>query len=238
MITILRFLYQWIIAFPILLVDTAFTAFFTLFTTCWNSSKWVFSVQAWWARMFCYLFGIRVTVDGLENIEENHSYVFVANHQSMYDIFAIYGWLPVVFKWVMKQELRKVPFIGFGCQAAGHIFIERGKGMSAMRSLEKAKQTLQGGVSIVIFPEGTRSHDGQVSRFKRGAFSLATQLDLPVVPISLSGCYEVLSRKDILVHRHPIHLHVDRPIMLREEYGSDDQKAMEAVRAVIVKNKH
>ena len=118
-------LYQYCIAIPLLLLFTIFTAVFTVICCPWRNSEFVHRVQMFWSRSFCYLLFIPVTIDGVENIREGQSYVFVSNHQSMYDVFVIYGWLPVIFKWLMKAELRKVPFVGIACKAAGHIFVDR-----------------------------------------------------------------------------------------------------------------
>lgn len=196
---VLIFLYQWFIAFPILLFMTAFTAIFTVFTMPWKNSEFVHKEQQLWSRLFYWLFFIDVKVEGAENLRKGQSYVFVSNHESYFDVWLIYGWLPVVFKWLMKAELRKVPFIGFGCAAAGHIFIERNHLKAAKNSIEKAKKTLTNGVSVVIFPEGTRTNDGTVQEFKLGAFQIAFDIDLPVVPITIIGPYKIMPRGAWLV---------------------------------------
>jgi 1-acyl-sn-glycerol-3-phosphate acyltransferase len=113
-----------------------------------------------------------------------------ANHQSIFDIFAIYGWLPNIFKWIMKAELRKIPLVGKACETAGHIFIDRTNPVSAKISLEKAENQLKNGVSVVIFPEGTRTKTGNPGVFKKGAFRIATDLRLPILPVTIRGSFE------------------------------------------------
>ena len=103
-------------------------------------------------RLFCWIMFVRVKIEGLENLNRKQSYVVACNHQSMYDIFVIYGWLPMFFKWIMKAELRKIPLVGKACESAGHIFINRSSAMAAKHSLEKAEAQLQNGVSVVVFP--------------------------------------------------------------------------------------
>ena len=225
-------LYQYLIAWPILVVLTAFTAIFTVCTVFWRNAEFVHKVQQFWSRSFFWLMFLPVSVDGAEHIQPGQSYVFVANHQSMFDVWLVYGWLPVIFKWLMKAELRKVPFVGTGCKAAGHIFVDRRNAKASMESLKEVERQLVGGVSTVIFPEGTRSKDGEVGRFKRGAFQIAWDLGLPVIPLSLSGCFDVLPKGKPFVHRHPVHMHIGKAIDLKKY--ADSNEAIEAVREAVI----
>lgn len=209
----LYIIYQTLIALPILLVITILTALTTIIALPWKNAEWVHKVQMFWARCFCWLMFIPVEVEGVENIEKGRSYIFVSNHQSAYDIFVIYGYLPVIFKWLMKQELKKIPLVGWACKAAGHIFIDRKNPQSAVESIRQVEAALVNGVSTVIFPEGTRSKDGQVGRFKRGAFQVALDLHLPIVPVSLTGCYAVMNRYAWHVTRHRIKMKIGSPIL-------------------------
>ena len=206
------YLYQAVFAMPVFFLITVYTAFFTLFTTKWKNSDFVHRTQQFWAKSYLKLAFLPVTVEGTEKLDMKQSYVFVSNHQSTTDVFLIYGWLPSVFKWIMKQELRKVPFIGCGCAAAGHIFIERQNKRHALESIGNAEQVLHDGVCVVVFPEGTRSTNGQVGRFKRGAFHIAQELQLPIVPISLSGCYETVPKGKLFVRWHPVKMYIGDPI--------------------------
>lgn len=212
----LYIIYQALIALPILLVVTILTALTTIIALPWKNAEWIHKLQMFWARCFCWLMFIPVEVKGIENIQKGQSYVFVSNHQSAFDIFVIYGYLPVIFKWLMKQELRKIPFVGSACAAAGHIFIDRKNPQAAMESIHRVEAALVNGVSTVIFPEGTRSKDGQIGRFKRGAFQIALDLHLPIIPISLTGCYEVMSRDAWHVTRHPITMKIGKPILAQD----------------------
>jgi len=224
-------LYQYLIAWPLLVLLTAFTAFFTICTVRWRNAEWVHKEQQFWSRSFFWLMFLPVSVDGAEHIRPGQSYVFVANHQSMFDVWLVYGWLPVIFKWLMKAELRKVPFIGSGCKAAGHIFVERRNAKAAMESLKEVEKQLTGGVCTVIFPEGTRSLNGELGRFKRGAFQIAIDLGLPVIPLSLSGCFDVMPKGALAVRRHSVHMHIGEPIDLKQY--SDPNDAIEAVRSAV-----
>lgn len=225
-------LWQYLIAWPLLMVLTVFTAVFTVCTVFWKNAEFVHKVQQFWSRSFFWLMFLPVSVDGQEHIVPGQSYVFVANHQSMFDVWLVYGWLPVIFKWLMKAELRKVPFVGTGCKAAGHIFIDRRNAKAAMESLKEVEKQLVNGVCTVIFPEGTRSLNGEVGRFKRGAFQIAWDLGLPVIPLSLDGCYEVLPKGKPFVYRAPVHMHIGEPIDLKQ--FSDQNEAIEAVRNAVI----
>ena len=227
-------LYQYIIVWPIMVVLTLFTAVFTMIFVPFRNAEFVHRVQQFWSRSFYRLMFLPVTVEGLEHIQPGQSYVFVSNHQSMFDVWLIYGWLPVIFKWLMKAELRRVPFVGIACKAAGHIFVDRKNPKAAMESMENIKKQLKDGVCTVIFPEGTRTKDGQVGRFKRGAFQIALDLKLPIIPISLSGCYDVLPKGKPFVYRRPVRMYVGKPIDITQFENNND--AIDFVRNKVIEN--
>jgi len=148
----------------------------------------------------------------MERLNPRESYVFALNHQSIFDIFVVYGWLPFCFKWMMKAELRKIPLIGKACEAAGHIFINRSNPVAARQSLERAEAQLVNGISAVIFPEGTRTYTGEMGVFKRGAFRIATDLSLPIVPVTLRGSFERMHRNSANVTPGLIEMYVHEPL--------------------------
>ncbi len=141
--------------------------------------------------------------------------MIISNHQSLYDIFVIYGWLGIDIKWVMKKELAKIPGIGFGSKKVGHIFLDRSNSRVALESLNEAKRKLVDGTSVVIFPEGTRSKTGQLGTFKKGAFKLALDLNLPILPITILGTKDILPTGTIdlmpgkvtMIIHEPIEIH-------------------------------
>lgn len=205
-------IYIWLIAIPLIAILTILTAILTMIISpFFPKSCFAHAIPKTWAKLICFLLLIRVKIFGKENIDTNQSYVYVSNHQSIIDIFVIYGWLPSVFKWLMKAELFKIPFVGWACKAAGHIFIDRSVGIEVNKSIVAAEQILQNGVSVVIFPEGSRTYDGKMQRFKRGAFRIANDLNLPILPITLHDSYERLPRNHgpkfnygtVEMHFHP-----------------------------------
>lgn len=210
---ILFFLYQWLIASPILLVITIVVALSTIvLSPLLPNSRLSYHPARFWARMCCMICFVRVEVAGLELLDPCQSYVFLLNHQSIFDIFVVYGWFPFIFKWMMKAELRKIPLVGKACEAAGHIFIDRSNPIAAKHSLEKAELQLRNGVSVVVFPEGTRTYTGRMGQFKRGAFRIATDLSLPIVPVTLRGSFERMNRKTFNVTPGVIHVQVHMPV--------------------------
>ena len=210
---ILYIIYQICIGLPIFLVLTLLTALTTMLG-CWlgNGHFWGYYPGKIWSQLTCWVFLLTVKVEGHENIDHNTSYVFVANHQGAFDIFLIYGFLGRNFKWMMKQSLRNIPLVGKACQSAGFIFVDRSSPRQIYRTIKYAERILQGGTSLVVFPEGRRTFTGQMNPFKKGAFFLADQLQLPVVPMTISGSFDILPRTGKLLHWHPLKLTIHKPI--------------------------
>lgn len=206
-------IYQWILIFPFLVVITILVALSTtLLSPLLPNSKLSYHPARLWSRICCKVLFVKVSVVGLEHLSPTKSYVFAINHQSVFDIFVVYGWFPFIFKWLMKAELRKIPLVGKACAAAGHIFIDRTNPIAAKHSLEKAETQLKNGISLVVFPEGTRTHTGQMGKFKRGAFRVATDLGLPIVPVTLRGSFERMHRNTFNVTPGTIDLIIHQPI--------------------------
>lgn len=132
--------------------------------------------------------------------------------KALFDIFLIYGFLGRNFKWMMKKSLRKIPFVGKACESAGHIFVERGNPKKMVAMMRKAEASLKDGVSLVVFPEGARTFTGHMGYFKRGAFQLADDLQLAVVPVTIDGSFEILPRTGKWIHRHSLTLTIHEPI--------------------------
>jgi 1-acyl-sn-glycerol-3-phosphate acyltransferase len=184
-----------------------------------------------WAWLLTHASFVRVRVSGRELLAPDRSYVVMANHQGNFDILALYGYFGRQFRWVIKQELRKVPFLGWGCAAIGHIFVDRRDSRRAFASLEAAKPRLAGGVSVIFFPEGTRSPDGQLAAFKKGGFVMARQLDLEIVPVSISGSYAVLPKGCLFPQPGSLEVRLHPPIAPADV--PDNAELVARVRAAI-----
>lgn len=228
----LYIIYQYLIAFPLIIVVTLFTAIFTILCFPWKNGKAPRAVQVFWSRSVLWFLLIPIKVTGQENVDPKQSYVFVANHQSFLDVFAVYGWLPNNFKWLMKKEIRKVPFVGTACAVAGHIFVDRSNPRAALQSMDHIKKELVDGISTVIFPEGTRTKTGEMGRFKQGAFKIAMDMGLPVVPLSLGGFFKAMPSGQAFANpRARVSLHIGKPIDISQ--FNDINEAMEYLREQI-----
>ncbi|MDR2117963.1 MAG: 1-acyl-sn-glycerol-3-phosphate acyltransferase [Tannerellaceae bacterium] len=223
MIRILYSIYIWVIFFPVFLLLTILTALTTL-AGCLLGGERIFSYYPGmiWSRAACYLALCPVKVRGREHIRPGQSYIFVANHQGAFDIFLIYGFLGTPIKWMMKAGLRKIPFVGAACRAAGFIFVDQ-SASRASRSIKEAGLALKRGASMAIFPEGSRTPTGRMGRFRRGAFQLAVDLNLPLVPITLNGPYKVLPIGSLQVKRHRMEMIIHPPLAAEDaETGRRD----------------
>lgn len=213
-------LYQLFIAAPLFAVYTIFTVLLiAVGCTIGDGHYWGYYPGRWWGKVAIRLFLLPVKVIGRENIDEGHSYVFAANHQGAFDIFLIYGFLGRNIKWMMKAGILKIPLVGYACKKSHQIIVDKRGPKHIRQSYEAAYHTLQGGNSVAVFPEGARTHDGLMQPFKRGAFQLAQQLSLPIVPMTINGSFDVMprSRDWHFIRRHTLTLTIHKPIMPREE---------------------
>lgn len=207
-------IYQCLIMVPIIVVSTIITALVTIIGSLLGGGKtWGYYPEIVWSRIFCWLAFVKVKVSGRENIDPATSYVFVCNHQSSYDIFAIYGYLGHNFRWMMKASLRKIPFVGFACECSRQIYVDKSNPAALRRTMKRAEMQLRDGMSLVVFPEGARTHDGRMHRFRRGAFVLADEFHLPVVPVTIDGAYSVMPRTARLPLPGTIRITIHKPIM-------------------------
>ncbi len=168
---------------------------------------------------------VKVEVTGRENIDKHTSYVFIANHQGAYDIFLIFGYLNHNFKWMMKKSLEKIPFVGYACKVSKHIMVDHSSATAIQQTMENAKKILQGGMSLVVFPEGSRTPDGKIKPFKRGAFMLATEFGLPIVPLTINGSFSVMKKSSFAINPGKITLTIHKPIPQPE--GEKSKEKME-----------
>lgn len=207
-------IYQFLIAFPLLLVATVLAATITIIGSALGLGH-VFGYWPghYWAKVFCWLSLVRVRVHREAHIEKGKSYVFVANHQGAYDIFAIYGYLGHDFRWMMKKALERIPLVGFSCRVSGHIYVDNSSPGAVRETMATAEKRLARGMSVVVFPEGSRSRNGHMAAFRRGAFSLAMEFGLPVVPITINGAYDILPRGASLPRYGTIDLTIHKPIL-------------------------
>jgi 1-acyl-sn-glycerol-3-phosphate acyltransferase len=187
-----------------------------------------------WAPGLLHGAGARLEVHGLERVDWSRPHVFVANHQSMIDICALFRALPVPVRFVLKQELAKVPFVGWYARAMGMVFIERASARSSARRLHAAVDVVRGGASVCAFPEGTRSRDGRVGPFKGGAFQLAIEAGVCVVPVAIEGSGRVLPASGFRVRPGIIVLRIGDPLPTQGLAPHDRNTLAQQARAAVV----
>ena len=219
-------IYKWTIVAPFLALSTlvlgSTICVFSLFGMP-NFASDVFGTL--WARLNMAVSFMGIEVEGLDKIDRNQSYVVVANHQSLVDIYVLYGYLGIGIKWVMKKELRAVPVLGIACEMMGHVIIDRSNTEAAVRSINEARDRITNGVSIVFFPEGTRSRTGQLKPFKKGAFRLAQELGLPILPVTIHDTRYILPSDTTDLFPGKVKLQINDPIPTGEP-GLTDANAL------------
>jgi 1-acyl-sn-glycerol-3-phosphate acyltransferase len=178
-----------------------------------------------WGKIALMTNRVKVKVEGMKNLQGEGPYIFMSNHQGSYDIFALLGHLPFQFKWLAKRELFSVPFLGWTMAAAGYISIDREGTRKTVKALDKAAQKIREGISIVIFPEGSRSPDGSIQSFKKGGFTLAIKSRVPIVPIAISGSREIMPKESLTAIPGEIRIQMGRPIPT-QSYSLKDREAL------------
>lgn len=227
--------YKWLVFFPFLIASTLTFGFLAVFLLSMSASpKFVSNLcGAKWSRISSFMTPMCVSVSGRANIDPTCSYVIVSNHQSHYDVFVLYGWLGVDFKWVMKKELRSVPALGVACDKLGHIYIDRSDKKTALKSLLDAKKVIRDGTSVIFFPEGTRSRTGQMGDFKKGAFIMALDLGIPILPVTITGTGKILPPHTMDLMPGRVTMKIHKPIAVDGYSVETMGELMSTVRSVI-----
>ena len=226
--------YKWLFYIPFLAINTLiFGVLALLFSMIFNHRVGSYIGGVLWSKLNSWLVPMIVSVKGRENIQSNTSYIILTNHQSTYDIFLIYGWIGIDIKWIMKKELRKVPGLGFGSEKVGHIFLDRSNSRAALESLNAAKKKLVNGTSVVVFPEGTRSKTGTLGPFKRGAFKLAIDLGLPILPVTLINTRNVLPTGSFNILPAKVKMVIHKPVKIDSFDEKNMSELIEKVRNII-----
>ena len=222
----LKYLYQvyvWLFLLPVAALLTLAAGWLAvLVAALWSPEVASRNIATRWGRIISRITPVRVEVEGAEYADPGQSYVVVCNHQSLYDIFLVYGWLKLDLKWVMKAELRQMPGVGIGCYSLGHIFVERGNHEQTRKAVDEALERVGNGVGILFFAEGTRSIDGRLLPFKKGAFRFATSQQLPVLPVSIVGTRDIMASQSIMIVPGTMRMVIHPPIAAREDWGEKD----------------
>lgn len=196
-----------------------------------SASMWV--VRRWWSPVLLWAGGAKLEVTGLEHLDRKTPYIFVSNHQSTIDIPALFMALPFDTRFVAKKVLQYVPVMGWYMWLAKFVFVDRANHRDAVRSLDEAGERVRGGVSIIVFPEGTRSEDRTVLPFKKGPFALALKARVAVVPVAIEGSGVLMPKNSWNITPGPIKVSVGKPIP-PERFGDDREGLIREVRNCII----
>lgn len=178
-----------------------------------------------WAERVLRLNGVPVTVEGREHLVPGQPYVFISNHFSFADIWALFAALPDSLRFISKKELFKIPVLGMAMRKARHISIDRQNLQAAFAAYEEAAQAVRDGISAVVFAEGTRSRNGKLQAFKKGPFVLAIAAGVPIVPVWVEGTYEAFPPGAKVLRRRPITVRIGTP-MATTGLAYDDRDAL------------
>ena len=225
--------------FGLLLTFFLIVFIFILFPFIGMESGFPHRVSRVWSRIaFGFFCGVRLDVLGAENIDPNRNYIIVSNHRSYTDIFTASWSVPLDFRWLAKSSLFRIPLLGFAMRICGYIPVERERSISAMRSLDLTKKELLSGKSVWIFPEGTRTPGVKLGKFKRGAFLLAKETGVPVLPIVLVNTDKIFTHP-LVIRPNIVRVIVCAPVFYGEFEGEKkgEREAMsgfsESVRDII-----
>jgi 1-acyl-sn-glycerol-3-phosphate acyltransferase len=189
-----------------------------------------------WAWLILKTCGIKVSIDGLEHLDRRQTYVFASNHQSLFDIPILFAYFPLSFRILFKRSLLRIPFLGWHLWLCGHVPVDRENPVRARQSLDRAAEHIRRTGSVAIFPEGTRSRDGSIGRFKYGSFLLAIRAGVPVIPVTISESWRVMERGKVTVHPGRVRVYVDRPVPVDRFDEQSASELSQAVREIVIGN--
>ncbi|MEK9139160.1 MAG: lysophospholipid acyltransferase family protein [Bacteroidota bacterium] len=226
-----------VVRFVMAVVNSMFFATLELIVIVAGKNDRVFHALArGWAHTTLLICGVKVNVRGLEKVTRGRSYVYVSNHASMFDIPAVLASVPDQIRILYKKELNWIPIFGWGLKYGSYIAIDRRRGAEAMKSLEEAAKKIRTGASALLYAEGTRTLDGKLQPFKRGAFNLAMKAGVPVVPLTINGSYRLLPKRSIVVQPGEVELVLESPIEIKGAGKEEEMRLMDEVRAAIQKH--
>ena len=229
----IRTLFAMIVVF----VMTFFCALLIIFLYPFGSYNKITNKTALiWSKSIVWAAGAKIELHGLDKIDFGKSYVFAGNHQSHIDVVSVFSILPLTVRYIAKKELFRIPLFGWAMAASGTIKVDRSNREKSIKSIEQAGESIRNGVSVILFPEGTRSDDGEIHAFKKGAFVLATKSGVPVVPISISGTRKILEKHSLKLKSGIVKIVISDPIESSNYKLEEREKFANDVRQIIIKN--
>ncbi|MCP3678452.1 MAG: 1-acyl-sn-glycerol-3-phosphate acyltransferase [Deltaproteobacteria bacterium] len=226
---IVRTLLVWVVGVPVVIIIFLCILLSFPFDRSGNTTHW-FGRQ--WMRLLLALSNVKVEVVGADNLPDG-AVVMASNHQSAFDILALHAYLPIQFRWLAKKSLFKIPVVGWVMTIAGYISIDRARASLAYKSIERAAEKIKReGVSVVIFPEGTRGTTGELLPFKRGSFILAIKSGVPVIPVSIQGTLNILKKGSLLIRPANVKVVIGASV---DSTGVKEEELTKMVRAAVEK---
>lgn len=195
-----------------------------------RSGDAVVALARLWSRALLWTAGVALRVTFEAPLDPKQPYVFMANHLSTVDIWALFVALPMKIRFIAKKQLGRIPIFGWAMAVGRFIFIDRQNPLAARRSIDQAAERIRTGSSVAIFPEGTRSRDGLLGPFKKGGFHLAMQAGVPIVPVGIRGAREVMPRGSLILRRGPVTLEIGAPIATKDVPVAQRDALVERVR--------
>lgn len=214
------------------MLSTVFFAALVIATSFLDrDAKAAYGFARMWLRVNLWISGVDLVVRGLEHLDRKRQYVFMSNHRSNADIVAVgCALIDYQLRWVAKKELLKVPMFGWGMRALKNIVIDRSNHDEAVRSYQRAGEQIRRGISVLVFPEGTRGEGDELLPFKKGGFVLALETGTPIVPIAILGTAAVLAKKGWQIDRGRVEVRIGEPIETRGVALDDKDRILAAVR--------
>ena len=198
-----------------------------------SSGDGVLDLARWWSRSVTSFAGVKVVIENRATLVPEEPYVFMANHASSLDIWAVFVAIPRRLRLIAKKQLARIPIFGWAMWAGRFIFIDRGNGVAARRSIQEAGRRIHDGDSVLVFPEGTRTRDGSLLPFKKVGFHLAIRAGVPIVPVALCGTRALMPRGSLLLRAGAIKVIIGQPIPTQGLSDEDRINLPERVRGIV-----
>ena len=216
---------------------TAFMSFWSVvFSFFPDADNKIHKVANLWAKILLFISNTPVKVIGADNILYGKPQIFMANHQSDFDILISLAYIPAQFRWIAKKELFAIPIFGAAMRSAGYIEIDRSNHEKAMQSIDEAALRIRSGKSIMTFPEGTRSRDGEIKAFKQGAFHLAIKSGTPILPVSIIGSGRIMPKRSLRIKPGQIKMVIGKPVEVKNYDIENRRELIAEVRKEIITN--
>lgn len=233
---LLLYIYRWTVVVPVLVLTVIVHCTSIIILAMIGLPRFANTVVARnWARFNAFVSLMKVEVQGREKVDKNQSYVIVANHRSLVDIYVLLGFSGLDGIWVMKKELRAIPILGLAAEKLGYIIVDRSNTEADLKSLQTARSGWVKGTSIIFFAEGTRSRDSEMLPFKKGAFRMALDLKLPILPMSIHGTPEILPADTTHLFPGKVRLVIHDPIATENLDPNSIDALLEQTRSVLTK---